>query len=1096
MLGTTDMSMINKVADVWVRRKVVDVWSKRAISQKHIDKLMRKVETEDLPFDHLFQGKRRMAIDPEEYGGLGATQPSSASDIRQFLFNTEIVKSTDKIDWKKGLITDADGKVKSRLGKAIGKGVRKAMGKEAPLFRAMAKVEKERGKGTADTPIGRASRDYDFRGLIGFGKFVDPDFPAERAWKEMDTFGFPSPETWKEIKKVGDKFSKMSVEERKDVRDRHEAEYEEKKSQKVEGPRPRGFPEQSSMSPEYRNQYWAARGLYSSHIPQRVNDDGADMERWFRRWLDNTDDLYEGPEGEPLRQVFELSKGVPEERLKQLKQLSDLEQKKQEYALWKSLYGEDLSIVLSRDPVDVLRMSDHPKAVQAIESCHSEGGSEFSCAVEEAEEGGLVAYVVKKSDIEGKDLDEGELFEDPDRDVKGVKPYSRLRLRRFENDEQGGGLEVAVPETTVYGADFDNLVGAVTEWARKEQPEFLRGDAGYSKRPSDWRLTGGEYQDNPSSELFNNFFDREEDDRWGREPTEDEYDPYGEGYTLDDSPYYDPDNEDEDAGEAEVSERTVEPWRYTDRMTDFWGWMEKNYPKIPNPNPRGRKKEITPKTLKGYARGRTGYSPRAREAVGRYLAQYQEQKKEYAEARARGDIRALRVASRWIRSSLRRRADVGEDFWSWVEQRHPRVPNPNPNPEGREREAEEDALDAVWDRELARVRSKKKTAKYNPEFMQWAEQQRFVQPNTRNRVKFVSLPDEEQKRIYDRWRQMTQGEDAERVQQANRWLSTNEDPKRYDHIKFEIRVDEEEAEKTQKRLEQTFGTTDQNEIRNQILDLSGLGGVASMVESVDVLSWNQEYDSKIKVMGRGKHGLHFDRTLIYDETGDEEQPYMPSRIENNLFAVGKDAPAGVGTRMLASQVGAAEKAGFSFIETEASRSSTMNGYYTWPRLGFNASLTQEDLNDLEDHDPEAAWQVQQLAEADMNRMFEDAPIELFHVMAIPAARKWWEDEGHSVQASFSVSDDYDGGKSYQLLRAYTEAKAMAEGKTIPEYLAKIAGKKPGNMAPRLDKKDQQILDQVWEQARQRIQKNVKKKKASELASFWLRMQIVKSALGV
>lgn len=388
-------------------------------------------------------------------------------------------------------------------------------------------------------------------------------------------------------------------------------------------------------------------------------------------------------------------------------------------------------------------------------------------------------------------------------------------------------------------------------------------------------------------------------------------------------------------------------------------------------------------------------------------------------------------------------------------------------------------------------------AKYNPEFLQWVGQQRFVQPNTRNRVLFQSLDDAEQKKIYERWKQMTHGEESERVKKENRWLTTNQDPKRYEHIKFQIRLDEETAKEDQKRLEDIFGTKDQDEIRNAILDLAGAGGVASLINSADVITWKDEYEAKIQVMGRGKHGLHFDRRFTYDDTGDEDQPYIPSRIENNIFSVARDAPPGLGTRMLASQVGAAENDGFSFIEAEAAKGGEMNGYYTWPRLGFNAPLTQEDLNDLEDHDPEAAWQVQQLAEADANRMFEDAPVEIFHVMAIPEARKWWEREGHALMASFSVSDDFDGGKSYQLLRAYTEAKAMAEGKTIPEYLAKIAGKKKSkNMAPRLSDQDQKILDQVWEGVRKKLMANVKKKKASEITAFWLRMQVVKSSLGI
>ena len=151
-----------------------------------------------------------------------------------------------------------------------------------------------------------------------------------------------------------------------------------------------------------------------------------------------------------------------------------------------------------------------------------------------------------------------------------------------------------------------------------------------------------------------------DDDAGFGEPTEDEYDPYGEGYTLDDSPYYDPDREDEDEGEAEVTEKTVQPWRHTDKMTDFWEWMKENHPKVPNPNTRGTKKEISPSTLKGYARGGAGYSARARETIGRDLVRFQEEGKR--------DVQASRVAAAWLRKTAK------ATFEEWVEGRRFRNP--------------------------------------------------------------------------------------------------------------------------------------------------------------------------------------------------------------------------------------------------------------------------------------------------------------------------------------------------------------------------------------------------------------------------------------
>jgi hypothetical protein len=53
------------------------------------------------------------------------------------------------------------------------------------------------------------------------------------------------------------------------------------------------------------------------------------------------------------------------------------------------------SIIISRHPVDVLRMSDLP----GMNSCHREGGSYFKCAVEESKGNGLIAYLVNANEL-------------------------------------------------------------------------------------------------------------------------------------------------------------------------------------------------------------------------------------------------------------------------------------------------------------------------------------------------------------------------------------------------------------------------------------------------------------------------------------------------------------------------------------------------------------------------------------------------------------------------------------------------------------------------------------------------------------------------
>lgn len=71
----------------------------------------------------------------------------------------------------------------------------------------------------------------------------------------------------------------------------------------------------------------------------------------------------------------------------------------------KSFLGEDgsqYSVVLSRHPIDVLRMSD----ISNIRSCHSEGSEYFQCAIAEAKGHGPIAYLVLTEDLENHLIEE------------------------------------------------------------------------------------------------------------------------------------------------------------------------------------------------------------------------------------------------------------------------------------------------------------------------------------------------------------------------------------------------------------------------------------------------------------------------------------------------------------------------------------------------------------------------------------------------------------------------------------------------------------------------------------------------------------------
>jgi len=100
-----------------------------------------------------------------------------------------------------------------------------------------------------------------------------------------------------------------------------------------------------------------------------------------------------------LSKIIQRSKGVRDKLKKWWRQ------RQQYYTIddnWKEIeafyQGEtkDYSILLSRHPIDVLRMSD----IDDIKSCHSEAGGYFQCAVAEAKGHGPIAYLVETDQLE------------------------------------------------------------------------------------------------------------------------------------------------------------------------------------------------------------------------------------------------------------------------------------------------------------------------------------------------------------------------------------------------------------------------------------------------------------------------------------------------------------------------------------------------------------------------------------------------------------------------------------------------------------------------------------------------------------------------
>lgn len=195
------------------------------------------------------------------------------------------------------------------------------------------------------------------------------------------------------------------------------------------------------------------------------------------------------------------------------------------------LYSDRYSIIVTRNPVDVFRMSDFDN----ITSCHSPPSrpqsteSYFKCAVAEAHGHGAIAYVVNTEDLikwsgrtdytmeELEDEIDGdmEIFRDDARNETSsdgmITPLSRVRLRQVRAqgmDADGYSspqVEIAVPEQRVYGLKIPGFRERVFDWAKVFQSSAI------ASIPDDaeWTKYGGSYEDNEITGLIKDLTGRE-----------------------------------------------------------------------------------------------------------------------------------------------------------------------------------------------------------------------------------------------------------------------------------------------------------------------------------------------------------------------------------------------------------------------------------------------------------------------------------------------------------------------------------------------------------------------------------------------------------
>lgn len=178
-----------------------------------------------------------------------------------------------------------------------------------------------------------------------------------------------------------------------------------------------------------------------------------------------------------------------------------------------------------------------------------------------------------------------------------------------------------------------------------------------------------------------------------------------------------------------------------------------------------------------------------------------------------------------------------------------------------------------------------------------------------------------------------------------------------------------------------------------------------------------------------------ERRVYVADNGDLE-------IRNENFRVRKAHQGqGIGTSIFARQVEQAANLGVKRILTYAAKSSADNGYYTWPRLGYNAILPRDIKEKL----------PPKLQSADT----------LIGLFKLPGGDKWWKKHGEDMEMTFDLTP---GSESRMALERYMDQKSTAKKKPrITESVQESS--KPRHEECDLSEDDEQILDDAWRQYR-------------------------------
>ena len=145
------------------------------------------------------------------------------------------------------------------------------------------------------------------------------------------------------------------------------------------------------------------------------------------------------------------------------------------------------------------------------------------------------------------------------------------------------------------------------------------------------------------------------------------------------------------------------------------------------------------------------------------------------------------------------------------------------------------------------------------------------------------------------------------------------------------------------------------------------------------------------------------------------------QLHNDYFRIEK-AGKGEGSRAFVDQVEAAARLGIDHLDTWAVRSKSFNGYYTWPRFGYDGVLEPRHIN-----------RVKRELGADVTTVQD--------LFAVPGGIAWWEKRGASIDLQFDLAPDSLSMRAMKLYMAEAAAKRAAK-KAAEEAAVKEASPTP------------------------------------------------------